>query len=123
MGVLQLAEKLPAVAERTDVTVTEVADENPAAEPAERVRSPRHAPGRIERAATGEAPQQMAVRIEYVHEAAARAGDVVVLRAILQRIGDKQIAVEQGDTSPGGIRQRRLALRDVVPQRLVGRSI
>src|SRR5262249_2863943 len=92
------AEELPVGVERMDFPIAEVADENVAAEPAKRKGCPHEAPWRVQRAARREAPQQMAVGVENVDKAIARARHVVMLELILQRVGDEEITVDVLDT-------------------------
>src|SRR5689334_2797287 len=84
--------------ERGDPAVTEIADQNVAAEGAEVERSPRDSPWRVEVAARGEAADQMPVRIEDINEAVARPRDVVVLIRVLQGIGHDEVAVDVPDS-------------------------
>src|SRR5215472_6955264 len=105
IGVPESTAKIPVRVERVYFPVTEISNENIAAEPAKGERCPRYSPRRIERPAAGEAPQQMAVGVEHVDKAIARACHVVTfVRLFLLCIGDEEIAVdvldaERGETS------------------------
>src|SRR6267378_5574417 len=101
VSVTQLSAQLPVGAESADAAVAKVADENIAAEPAERVRRARHAPRRIERTTGCETAQQVTVGIEHVDETMTLACHVIVLLCILQRVGHKQITVDDADAERG----------------------
>src|SRR5262249_28873395 len=81
--------------------VAEVADQDLAAEAAKRKRRPGHAPGRVQRAAAGEAAQQVSVGVEDVDEAVPRARDVVVLSAVLFGVTHEQVTVDVRDAKRG----------------------
>src|SRR6202035_1836444 len=88
VGAVELIDKPPARVEHVDPAVAEVADEDVAAEPAEGKGCPRDAPGRIERPAAGEAPQQKTVGVEYVDKAVAGTRHVGIPCRVLLRISD-----------------------------------
>src|SRR6266849_1510431 len=94
VAAVELVDEVPALVEGVDPAVAEIADQDVAAEAAEGEGGARHGPGRIEVPVAGEAPQQVAVGVEHIDEAAARAGDVVVLLRVLLGIGHEEIAVE-----------------------------
>src|SRR5579859_6796781 len=104
----QLAEELAGGGvEGVDPAVTEVPDQDVAAEDSEGRRRQRHGPRRVEPMPAGEPLQQGAARREDVDEAAARPGVVVVLGRVLFREGDVQVAAdvvnpERGETGRDG---------------------
>src|SRR6516165_7458548 len=89
IGAVEFVDEAPVRVELVDLAFAEIADKDVAAEPAEGKGGARHAPGRIERPAAGEAPQQMAVGIEDVDKAVARTLNVVMLVRALLRVGDE----------------------------------
>src|SRR5436309_7958570 len=80
--------------ERVDRAVAEIADQKIVREFAERARRERHAPGRIEPAATREAANEIAVRVELIDDAEARSCCFVVLVVLAFRVCHEQMAVD-----------------------------
>ena len=84
-----------------DPPVAEVADEDVAAERAERRRRHRHGPRRVEPVAADEPLEQVAVRAEHVDEPIAGTGGVIVLRRILLRERHVELATDVVDSERG----------------------
>src|SRR6516165_12603426 len=103
----ELAQEIPVGVEHVDPAVTEIADEDVAAEPAKGLGCPCDAPGRVQSTARGEAPEQMAFGVEDIDKAAALAGVVVVLCRVLLGVGHEQIAIDVLDA------ERSIAERDI----------
>src|SRR5262249_12373860 len=99
-GVPDLPEEVARVEiERVDHAVAEIADEERVVEVAESLeRRPRHAPRRVELSLAGEPVDELAVRVEDVHEAVARAGDVVLPVRVLLGVGHVQLRVDRRDS-------------------------
>ena len=95
----QLAAKIPGRAVGIDPAVAKIADQDIRAEAAEGKRGPRNAPGRVQRAARGKAPEQMAVGVEDIDKAVALTGDIVMLCRVL--LGNKQLAIDILDAECG----------------------
>ena len=93
--------------ERMDLAVTEIPDQQLVAHVTEASWRERQAPGRVERAARGEALQVVAGKIECVHDAVPCTRDIVVPFLILHCKGDKKLAVDCADI------ERRIAVRHV----------
>src|SRR5206468_4980875 len=72
-----------------DLPVAEVADEQVAAEAAERRRRPREAPRRVQLAVLRHPPEQVAVHAVDVDEAETLAVLLVVTAGLLLRVGDE----------------------------------
>src|SRR6266436_4125321 len=106
MGAFQFIDETAVLVEYVDLAVTEVADEDVAAESAEGIRRTRDTPRRIERPATDQPPQQMAVGIEHIDKAVTLACHVVVLVSVLLCISDEEIAIDVRDA------EGRVAWRD-----------
>src|SRR5258705_11806328 len=83
IGAFQFIDETAVLVEYVDLAVTEVADEDVAAESAEGIRRTLDTPRRIERPATDQPPQQMAVGIEHIDKAVALACPVVGLVSVL----------------------------------------
>src|SRR5882762_11664076 len=94
IGAFQFIDETAVLVKYVDPAVAEVADEDVAAESAEGIRRTRDAPRRIERPATDQAPQQMAVGIEHIDKAVTLACHVVVLFSVLLRVSDEEIAID-----------------------------
>src|SRR6202030_2229219 len=91
----QLAEELAGRGvEGVDPAVTEVPDQDVAAEGSEGGRRQRHPPRGVEPALAGEPLQQVAVRREDVDEAVAGPGVVIELGRVLFGEGDVQVAAD-----------------------------
>jgi len=80
--------------EDVDGPITKIADQQIIAEWTEAGRRQGHSPWRVERAVGNQSTHQRAVAIEHIDEAVARAGDIIVLRRILLRIGDVKLAAD-----------------------------
>src|ERR1035438_5072014 len=111
-GLLLLVEQLagePAAdrVEGADPPIPEATDEQVAAEGAESGRCLSQAPRRVEDTARGQALHQEAVRREYVNEAAARAGHVVVLRGVLLGVRHVEEPVDLLDPERSVARDRQ----------------
>src|SRR5262249_13419976 len=100
------ATELATRVEHVDAAILLVADENVAGELTEADRRARQAPGRIEHAALGEAPQQVSVRVEDIDEAVAQAAHIVLLGGVLLGVGHPDLAIDVLDA------ERRKAARD-----------
>jgi hypothetical protein len=107
VGVPELIDKCPVVIENVDFAVAEISDQDLSAVLAKGERRPRHAPGRVEGSAAGEAPQQIAIGVENIDKAVARTRDVIVFWSVLLGVGDEQIAVDVLNA------ERRIPLGDV----------
>src|SRR5207249_6383543 len=98
----QLAARLEApvrlALESRDPTVTEVPDEEIAAEAPERGRRHREAPGRVQLPAGRYAPEERPARVELVHEAEPRPRDVVLPVGVLLRVCDEDVAADVLDS-------------------------
>ena len=106
--VVQRAVERPALrraAERVDVPVAEVADEQIAAEAAERARCERDAPRRVQRAALCDACDEVPEAVELVDVPACRVVVAVDRRAT--DVGDEHVAVDRVDA------ERRVPGRDL----------
>jgi hypothetical protein len=127
--ILQLIDERAVIVEDIDSTIAEVANENLAAEAAERKRCARDTPWRVERPSACKATQQVAVGIEYVDESTTAACIVVVLLFVLLCVGDEKVAIDVRDTKRGiagwdvrvgesavGRREREQAVRTVRPK-------
>ena len=81
-----------------DLAVTEVSDEEIAAEPAEVARGERQAPRGIELPAGCDPAQKHAVGVEPIDEAEALALDIVLRSRVLLRVADEDLASDLLDT-------------------------
>ncbi|MGF6853689.1 hypothetical protein OKW29_002576 [Paraburkholderia sp. CI3] len=99
--ILQLIDERAVIVEDIDSTIAEVANENLAAEAAERKRCARDTPRRVERPSACKATQQVVVGIEYVDESTTAGCIVVVLLFVLLRVGDEKIPIDVRDTKTG----------------------
>src|SRR6185437_8618344 len=97
VGILQLVQERAVVVEHVDAAVTEVADENLAAPRSEREGRPGDSPGRVQPSTRVEAAQQVTAGVEQVDKPMTRASHIVVPRAVLLRVSDKEIAIHVDD--------------------------
>src|SRR6266704_4640421 len=80
-----------------DAAVPEVADQQVTREAPEGGGSDRDSPRRVEPAARGGSPDQVAVRVEDVDESVGRTGDVVMQRCILLGVSHVELTAEVRD--------------------------
>src|SRR6516162_2753198 len=93
-GITESADELSVQRVCVDRSVSEIADQDVAAELSKTEGGQRDPPRRIECSRDRKSSHQVAVRIEHLDFAETRARNVVMLLRILQRIGDKEIAAD-----------------------------
>jgi hypothetical protein len=95
--------KIPGRVISIDRAVAEIADQDIRIEAAEGKRSPRNAPGRVQRAMRGKTQEQMAVGVKGIDKAVALTGDIGILYRVLLGVGHKQLAIDILDAEWGKV--------------------